>query len=67
MLSYCTKVRFSSFLSVGFITSIVVNPLERNLAKHTFLHLVDGTIVTSSDGPIIILIEKKTSGLLAWT
>ena len=29
----CTEVRFVSFLSGGFITAIVVNPLERKLAK----------------------------------
>ena len=31
-----TEVRFASFLSGGFITAIVVNPLERKLAKRTF-------------------------------
>ena len=31
----CTEVRFVSFLSGGFITAIVVNPPERNLAKRT--------------------------------
>jgi hypothetical protein len=30
----CTEVRFVSFLS-GFITTIVVNPQERKLAKRT--------------------------------
>ena len=34
----CTKVRFVSFLSGGFITAIVVNPLERKLAKRTSVH-----------------------------
>ena len=29
----CTEVRFASFLSGGFITTIVVNPPERKLAK----------------------------------
>ena len=36
-LSQCTDVRFAIFLSGGFITAIVVNPLERNLAKPTFV------------------------------
>ena len=31
----CTGVRFASFLSSGFITTIVVNPPERKLAKRT--------------------------------
>jgi hypothetical protein len=30
-----TEVRFASFLSGGFIIQIVVNPLERKLAKRT--------------------------------
>ena len=34
----CTEVRFASFLSGGFITAIVVNPLERKLAKRTSVH-----------------------------
>jgi hypothetical protein len=29
----CTKVRFASFLSGGFIAAIVVNPPERKLAN----------------------------------
>ena len=35
----CTKVRFVSLLSGGFITAIVVNPPERKLAKHTSVNL----------------------------
>ena len=31
----CTDVRFTSFLSSKFITAIVVNSLERKLAKQT--------------------------------
>jgi hypothetical protein len=31
-------VRFASFLSDGFITAIVVNPLEKNLSKRTSVH-----------------------------
>ena len=31
----CTKVRFASFLSGGFITAIVVNPPEMKQAKRT--------------------------------
>ena len=33
--SHCTEVRFSSLLSGGFITAIVVNPMESKLAKCT--------------------------------
>jgi hypothetical protein len=32
-----TEVRFASFFSGGFITAIAVNPLERRLAKQTFV------------------------------
>ena len=35
---HCTEVRFASFLSDGFITGIVVNPLERKLGKCTFVY-----------------------------
>ena len=35
---HCTEVRFASFLSGGFITVIVVNPPEKNLAKRTSVH-----------------------------
>ena len=38
MSYYCTEVCFASFLSGGFITAIVVNPLERKLAKRTIMH-----------------------------
>ena len=31
----CTEVHFASFLSVGFITAIVVNSPETKLAKRT--------------------------------
>ena len=34
-LKQCTEVRFARFLSGGFITAIVANPLERKLAKRT--------------------------------
>ena len=37
---HCTEVRFASFLSGGFITAIVVNPLERKLEKRTSVHWV---------------------------
>ena len=33
-----TEVRFASFFSGGFITAIVVNPLERKLKKCTSVH-----------------------------
>jgi len=31
---YCTEVRFASFLSGGFTTRAVINPLERKHAKY---------------------------------
>ena len=37
-IAQCTKVRFASFLSGGFINAIVVNPPERKLVKRTFVH-----------------------------
>ena len=37
----CTEVRFASFLSGGFITAIVVNPLERKLAKRTSVQCLE--------------------------
>ena len=36
--THCTEMRFASFLFAGFITAIVVNPPERKLAKHTYVH-----------------------------
>ena len=35
VLNQCTKMRFASFQSGGFITVIVVNPPESKLAKRT--------------------------------
>ena len=32
---HCTEVRFASFLSSGFTTMAVINPLEKKLAKRT--------------------------------
>ena len=40
--TYCTEMRFASFLSGGFITTIVVNPPERKLAKRTSVHCAAG-------------------------
>ena len=37
----CTEVRYASSLSGGFITAIVVNPQERNLAKRTSMDWVE--------------------------
>ena len=37
-LAYCTEVCFASLFSDGFITVIVVNPLERKLEKCTSVH-----------------------------
>ena len=33
-------MHFASFLSGGFITAIVVNTLDKNLVKRTFVHCV---------------------------
>ena len=57
-----TEVRFTSFLSGGFITAIVVNPPERKLAKRTSVHSwswgkLAWSIVPPSDGPMFILID----------
>ena len=38
-LSQFTEVRFASFLSDGFKTMAVINPLERKLAKRISVHL----------------------------
>ena len=38
---HCTEVRFASSLSGGFITAIVVNPPEKNLAKCISVHCTD--------------------------
>ena len=40
-----TEVRFASFFSIRFINAIVVNLLERRLAKRTSVRRIDGTIV----------------------
>ena len=37
-VKHSTKVRFTSFLSGGFITAIVVNATEKKLAKCTSVH-----------------------------
>ena len=39
----CREVRFAIFFSGGFITAIVVNPLERKLAKRTFVGWLENT------------------------
>ena len=39
---YCTEVRFASFLTGGFTTLAVINPPERELAKHTSVHCIAG-------------------------
>ena len=36
--AHCTEVRFASFFSGGFTTIAGINPLERKLTKHTFVH-----------------------------
>ena len=37
----CTDVRFSSLLSGGFVTAVVVNLPERKLTKRTSVHCGD--------------------------
>ena len=50
----CTEVCFASFLSGGFITTIVVNPPERKLAERTSVQLVADLVL----GHIKLLIES---------
>ena len=38
---HCTEVRFANFFSGVFITVIVVNPLEKKLAKRTCVQCVN--------------------------
>ena len=40
-VTQCTEVRFASFLSGGFTTMAVINPLERKLAKRTSVQWVE--------------------------
>ena len=44
----CTEVRFASFFSGGFITAIVVNPLERRLTKRTSVQSTAGNYYPKS-------------------
>ena len=44
----CTEVQFANFFSGGFITTIVVNSLERKLAKHTSVRCVTFSIVLAN-------------------
>ena len=46
--AHCTEVRFASFLSDRFITAIVVNPPERNLAKRTSVQCLTLVIFVSA-------------------
>ena len=46
-------MRFASFLSGGFITVIVVNPLEKKLEKCTSVHWCDDhCVITIVRGPL---------------
>ena len=38
VLYHCTDVHFAIFPSGRIITAIVVNPPEKKLAKHTYVH-----------------------------
>ena len=42
IIPHYTEVCFASFLSGGFITAIVVNPLERKLGKGTSVQYSKG-------------------------
>ena len=42
-LPQCREMRFSSFISGGFITAIVVNPPERKLSKCTSVQCTSST------------------------
>ena len=50
-----TQVRLANFLSGGFITAIVVNPLERKLAKRTSVHCVDIKLIIG----FVLFFDKK--------
>ena len=39
--NHCTEVRFASFLSGGFTTMAIINPLERKLTKRISVKCVD--------------------------
>ena len=57
LLKQCTEVRFASFLSGGFITAIIVNPLERKLAKRTSVQWFDVLMyIPNSEFEIILII-----------
>ena len=51
--AHCTEVRFGSFLSGGFITEVVVNSLERKLAKRTSLHCTEVRFASFESGGFI--------------
>ena len=44
-LKHCTEVRFASFLSGGFTTMAVINPLENKLAKRISVHCFMGQYI----------------------
>ena len=52
--THCTEMRFASFLPVGFITAIVINPPESNLAKYTSVHCTVTVAPTDADDCIYI-------------
>ena len=58
----CTNLRFASFLSVRFITAIVVNPPERKHAKRTSVQCkIDPStmLLECKIGPFTMLLECK--------
>ena len=54
-------MRFANFLAGGFITAIVVNPLERKLAKRTSMHCV---LIAELKARVHIVIEQPSD---SWT
>ena len=62
-IKQCTEVRFTSFLSGGFITAIVVNPTERNFPRNyekiTILNIEDWWILDASCNFFLLLTWKS--------
>ena len=54
----CSEVHFTSFVSGGFITTIVVNPPERKLAKGTFVHCRSLNILENH-----VIVNKKIESI----
>ena len=50
----CTEVRFASFLSGGFTTMAVINPLERKLVKRISVYCIASDFLKS----FLVFVEK---------